>query len=148
MAVEYIFGDLFDHFIDNTILVHGCNTQHVMGSGVALQVKQKYPAAYYEYMSRPVLTLGDVIFVCVDESRNMWIANAITQEFFGRDGKVYADLTAIESTLTRVKEFYKFTIIMPEIGCGLGGLTTEKVFPIINNVFNEKQICKVITWKS
>lgn len=149
MTVKRLFGDVFDHLDPNSILVHGCNAQHAMGSGIAGQIRKKYPQAYYDYMATPVLNLGDVIFTCIDSSNNIWIANAITQEYFGSDGRKYADLSAIKKALIRVKEFdKKYTIVMPEIGCGLGGLTVEEVFPIVDNVYNDEQLCKIVTWKN
>lgn len=146
--VLYKTGDLFDYFSGKTILVHGCNAQHVMGGGIALQVRRKFPQAYYDYMATPKLVLGDVIFTDVGESE-MVVANAITQEFFGNDhNKRYASTDAIYKSLLRVRRVYgRHQVIMPEIGCGLGGLSMDEVKPIIESVFDDDlQTCIVVTW--
>lgn len=150
MPVEYIKGNVFDGFVGDCILVHGCNSQHAFGAGVAGQIRNRYPKAFRDYINKETLTLGEVIFSRIDKTR--FIANAITQNTFGSTG-VHADVVAIEFCLNTVCRFakayqtkYKTTIgiIMPEIGCGLGGLTTDIVFPVIEKVF-DKTNCKVFS---
>lgn len=144
MTVKYQKGDLFDHFKQNCVLVHGCNAQHVMGSGVALIVKTRYPQAYYDYMNVPCLRIGTNIITRIDKTR--YIVNAITQVNYGRSGGPYADIGAIETCLADIKRcFPKNLIIMPEIGCGLGGLSTTDVFPIIEDIFYDDQECWVFS---
>ena len=141
MTVSYHKGDVFEQLKPNTILVHGCNARHVMGAGIALQVKRRFPEAYHDYMATPILKLGMVIFTQV--APNTYIANAITQEGVGTD-RAHATTSAIWSCLTKVKEFNEFyKVIMPEIGCGLGGLKTDDVFPVIEKVFCDHQKCEV-----
>lgn len=45
--IEYKKGNLLD--VTKGIIMHGCNCQGVMGSGVALAVKRKYPLAFDRY---------------------------------------------------------------------------------------------------
>ncbi len=47
-VIKIIEGDLFCS--DARIIAHQVNCQGKMGSGVALQVKRKYPNVYNEYM--------------------------------------------------------------------------------------------------
>lgn len=146
MTVLYKEDDLFKNFNQGCVLVHGCNAQHVMGSGVAAIVRRDYPHAYYDYMATPVLNLGDVVLTNLGNER--WIANAITQTFYGRDGGPYADIVSIETCLQLVKTLKpNSTIIMPEIGCGLGGLSTSDVFPVVERVFADEQLCIVYSLK-
>lgn len=65
-------------------IVHGCNAQGVMGSGVALAVKRKFPGAYDSYiMQHEVggLELGRAYPFQVNDNLIIW--NAITQDGFG-----------------------------------------------------------------
>lgn len=41
-------GDLLA--VNTGCIIHGCNAQGVMGAGVALAFKNKYPAAYTRYV--------------------------------------------------------------------------------------------------
>lgn len=123
MKIEYIEGDLFS---TNCLhILHGCNAQGVMGSGVAKIVRDRYTAAYDFYVAKHAadgLKLGDVQFLPVNDKI---IINAITQEFYGRDGKLYVDYDAVATvmkTVNRVLKLAEYTkVAMPKIGAGLGG---------------------------
>lgn len=65
-------------------IVHGCNAQGIMGSGVALAVKQEYPEAYESYLAHyraTGLKLGVAYPFKVNGQLKIW--NAITQDGFG-----------------------------------------------------------------
>ena len=134
MKINYIKGDLLS--TTEGIIMHGCNAQGVMGSGVALAVRQKYPKAYKRYkeeIQRGFLGLGDVQLVEVKQ--NLLIANAITQEFYGREKKLYVSYEAIRECFTTVFEVARGTevlcISIPKIGAGLGGGDWEVILGII-----------------
>lgn len=123
------------------ILVHGCNAQGVMESGIALQVKQRHPKAYREYervvstsppSHRKMLLLGATPWVEV--SKDLIIVNAITQENYGSDGKKYVSEKAIETAFNFVQALAasrRLPVHFPLIGCGLGGGEWSKIGPII-----------------
>lgn len=132
MKIEYIKGDLFSTNI--TSIVHGCNAQGVMGSGVAKIIREKYPKAYdryrKEYELHNHLRLGHVIPVpCGDKVNDpdnfKIIINAITQEFYGRDGKRYVSYDAVADSMNIINKFFEVygitEVAMPKIGAGLGG---------------------------
>lgn len=120
----------------NGVIVHGCNAQGAMGSGVALAIRNAFPAAYsgyraaYEANSNR-LVLGTVVFVPIGSQPV--IANAITQEFYLRHPKapaglsVFVDYDAITSSFQRIVEYIDRNphidrvIHLPAIGAGLGG---------------------------
>ena len=121
--IIYKKGDLFTTHAN--IIVHGCNCQGVMGSGVAKQVRELFPSAYEAYREvkeTTGLVLGDMIqaFYC-----GKFICNCLTQEYYGKDGKLYTDYEAVRSSLRLVKslaiEWDRKKISMPRLGCGLGG---------------------------
>lgn len=121
-------------------IVHGCNCQGVMGSGVALAIKRKYPKVYASYVefcfiygNIPSDMLGRVNSVYINSQ--LRVLNAFTQEEYGRDGKQYASYKAIEDVLIRLSNNIdsQVPIHMPKIGCGLGGATWEKVELLIKH---------------
>ena len=136
--MEIIKGDVFDSFLfQNSLVVHGCNAQGVMGSGVAKVVRNNFPAAYYEYVrhhDEHGLKLGEVITVEVLPRR--FISNAITQEFYGRDGRRYVSYHAVRVCFGIVRKFaienQIETINYPMIGAGLGGGDWNEISAIIN----------------
>jgi O-acetyl-ADP-ribose deacetylase (regulator of RNase III) len=129
--IETIKGDLMT--VSRGLIVHGCNAQGVMGSGVAAVVRQKFPKAYEAYMKAhkdTKLTLGTCSFVRV--APELWVINAVTQQFYGSDGKRYVDYKAVERCFDFIEHFAfnlekhmqyaeKLPVCFPKIGAGLGG---------------------------
>lgn len=130
------------------IIVHGCNAKGVMGSGLAKQIKSKYPKAFADYkqhLSRRGPTspsLGSVIFSNVNNQ--LIIANAITQENYGRDKSVvYVDYGAIESTFEIISSIAKmvgFHLHYPMIGAGLANGDWNRIDKIIDSVLDSHEI--------
>lgn len=135
--------------VERGIIAHGCNAQGVFGAGVAKQIAIKYPAARVSYLNhlgemskRDLDALGTVDFHPV--SKELLIANMITQEFYGRGNKCYVDYSAIYATMHRVVEIsnkFQLDVHIPYmIGCGLGGGNIDAVTQIYNN-FTQKIYC-------
>lgn len=94
--IKIVDGCLLDARDNNDIdyAIHCCNAQMTMGSGIAKQVKERYPIAYKHYIdsftgytTRDTM-LGEVS--CGDR-----IINLIGQRDFGYDGKRYLNYGAI-----------------------------------------------------
>lgn len=123
MKIEYRQGDLLESGSCN-VIAHGCNAQGVMGSGIAKQIRERYPKAYTayrkEYEERG-LFLGDIVSVFIPEQK-IWILDCITQQNYGRDGKLYVDYGAIRTCMQKINMFlYAPCCRLPRIGAGLAG---------------------------
>lgn len=141
MTLQIKHSNILDE--DYGILVHGVNAQGVMNSGIAKQIRNKYPIVYSDYVFRykdcgNKLDLGDAIIT--DVKPNYKIVSGVTQQFYGRDKtRVYADYKAIAKVFLRVNELALSTdlpVLFPLIGCGLGNGDKEKVLWIIDNVLS------------
>ena len=130
--------------VEHGIIGHGVNCQGVMGSGVARDLRLRYPRIFDSYVAKcnelsknMSLLLGNVDFVDIIED-DLIVANMFTQEYYGKDGKVYASPLAIYQSLLRVilKAIdKKLDIYIPQIGCGLGGLSWDNtVLPFIEEL--------------
>jgi O-acetyl-ADP-ribose deacetylase (regulator of RNase III) len=132
MKIIYKKGDLFE--CEEKIIIHGCNAQGRMGAGVAKLIKQKYHPAYLSYREAydtRGLKLGDVVWASCDDKT---IGNAIIQEFYGRDKRVYVSYPSLRKCMNRINTSTIITsgdfIAMPKIGAGLAGgdwRTIEKI---------------------
>ena len=127
------------------VIAHGCNCQGVMGAGVAKALRDKYPNVFTEYAAfikdwkkskcEDEDLLGLVNFVNINES--LIVANCLTQQLHGRDGR-YAVPDAIKTSLSTT--FYlassnELPLYLPKIGAGLGGLDWEQdVEPIVSEL--------------
>jgi len=58
MSIEYIKGNLLDFPGGINVIGHCVNARGVMGSGIALQIKEEYPIAYEVY--RKAFEAGDL----------------------------------------------------------------------------------------
>lgn len=143
MKIEH--GNLLKEVTDG-VIIHGVNAQGVMGSGFAKQVREIYPQVYTEYVrllgkDQPLSErdrkayLGFVQFV--KPNKNLVVANAVVQHYYGKDGAVYVSYDAIKEAFLEVRKTYwklrKMTEIhYPKIGAGLGGGDWNVISDIIN----------------
>lgn len=141
MEIEYVTGDLFK--TNCPLILHGCNAQGRMGSGVAKIVRERFPEAYEQYFNvyrhGTGLHLGHAIFV---ESNGKHIGNLITQEFYGSDGKRYVSYDAINNSMEHVNHYCSEhgieEVALPLIGAGLGGGSWKVISSIIEHVLEVK----------
>ena len=130
-------GNLLD--VTEGHIVHGCNAQGIMGSGVALAVKKMYPAAFEDYRAiHEDEGLGIGIAYPYMPTEKLVIWNAITQEDFGqphRNCSYDAIQTCFDTinfaVLDNPELGVKEEIHIPMIGAGLGGGNWEIIREII-----------------
>lgn len=103
---------------------HQVNCQGVMGGGVALAIRNKWPSAYTQYRQaykEGRLALGNTIWTTVGPQ--ITVIHICGQDRYGRDRR-YTDYTALEQALTiiRMHATQNIPIYFPDhIGCGLAG---------------------------
>lgn len=119
------------------VIIHGCNCFCTMGRGIALSIKQQFPAAYQadcatEKGSKEKLGSYSHAEVSVDE-HTFTIVNAYTQ-FNWRGRGVKADYDAIRSVFSCIKQdFSDKRIGYPLIGAGLAGGDWNVIAEIIDS---------------
>lgn len=134
MEIIYKNGDLLSSGLP--LIAHGCNSRGVMGSGIAKQIRDRYPQAYNdyikEYKKNNSLIMGSVIY---SHCGDIIIANCITQKDYGRGDILYVSYTAIEQSIKDINNFALSMNIklvgLPLIGCGLANGDWEIVSNII-----------------
>ena len=150
-TIKHIKCDIFESGAD--VICHQVNCQGVMGSGIAKQVREKYPNVYAEYKrlchkakDEPSKLLGYPQAILTDIG---YIVNIFAQENFGYDGKCYTDYNALKTSLTLLEnEMYNkpifHTIAIPYLmGCYRGGGDWNVVCKIIEEVFGDSD-CEVL----
>lgn len=137
--LKYIEGDLLKS--EETFIIHGCNCWKVMGSGIAAQIRTKYPQAADADMNtawgdRDKLGTYSSATGFTDGGLKRIIINAYTQFDFGTD-KRNVDYEAIKEVFTKLCKDYPEieTFAMPKIGAGLARgdwPTIEKILDTVS----------------
>lgn len=135
--------------IQQGVILHGCNTKGVMGFGQSLALRSAFPMIFPPYRSYCQIAnkmgrniLGRVIEVQI-EDKDLYVLSGLTQKDYGVDGKVYADIHAIERVVNHAADFASFLKIplyMTRIGCGFGGLNWEDVSKIVQAAAEKHKI--------
>lgn len=142
--IKIIDGNLFDSKAE--VLCHQCNAQGVMGSGVAAEVKRRYPEVFNFYRKvyeQDGLELGDALMAKTNDDR--YIANLIGQNKYGYDGKQYTHYDSLQECFDGVKHFmtdrgYK-TVAFPYLmSCHRGGGSWDIVYKMIEDTFKDFDI--------
>lgn len=120
--LTYVTGDLTT--VSEGYVLHGCNAQGRYRSGVAGAIRQAHPWAWKAYddaYRTKGLTLGTIIMAVSPDSR-LTVLNAITQQFYGYDGKRYVSYHALAAVFRSVAADPAIEhVSMPLIGAALGG---------------------------
>jgi len=139
--IEYVTGDFFDFKAD--IRVNTVNCVGVMGAGVALQFKNRYPDMFKDYLmacqqnyvqiGKPHVWHENKIF----EENPSTIINFPTKKHW----KNPSEYSYVEEGLKWLKNFLsdkaQSTITLPALGCGHGGLDWDRVKVLIERYLNE-----------
>lgn len=136
--MNLIRGDLLQLAADGRfdVIVHGCNCQCRMGRGIALSIRERFPAAW-QADQRTVPgdrgKLGGYSQAQVEENGHRFVVvNAYTQFHWQGEG-VLADYAAIGRAMRAIAgEFHGRRIGYPLIGAGLAKGDWSVIAPIID----------------
>ena len=135
MTLYTVEGNLLG--IKTGVICHQVNCQGVMGSGIALQIKTRWPDVFETYSNhvrraqpqafrtyvRPGRSvLGELDLVRVEDG--LYVANIYGQDGYGQDGRRYTNYGAVarsfaklSTMLSGVEEVY----VPYNMGCDRGG---------------------------
>ena len=154
MSIYFETGNLLNAPVD--YICHQVNCQGRMGSGIAKQIRERWPVVYQEYQAKfdaveeeiiklcgswesqmdvSEALLGDVQFIAVGENKT--VVNMFAQQYYGYDGLRYTSYDAFWACLGKIKEFIPkgSKIGFPDhIGCGLGGANWDVIRTMIEQV--------------
>ena len=121
--IEFVSGNILA--ADVEAVVNPANAHGVMGAGLALQFKNKYPRMFAEYRRRCAageFGPGEVMPVKVADSNPHWVLNFATKDHW-RDASKIEYIERGLADLRRVILSLELTgVAIPALGCGLGQL--------------------------
>lgn len=119
-------------------LVNTINCVGVMGKGIALEFKNKYPAMFDKYKSfcdKGVFKPGVLWIYKAEDGK--WILNFPTKV----DWRNPSEMSYIEAGLQKFVEIWKekniTSIAFPLLGCNNGGLNPDEVIPLMEKYLNQ-----------
>lgn len=132
MALKIIEGNLLDLAEQGEfdVIVHGCNCFCTMGSGIAAQIRERYPQAYeadLQTVKGDARKLGTYTSA---EANGFTIVNAYTQYSYNKGDEIidrfeYGGFGAILEKLSQLEGHKRFGF--PAIGMGLAGGDKDKI---------------------
>lgn len=140
MAVKLVKGDLFES--DMQTLTNTVNCVGVMGKGVALEFKKRYPKMYKDYQARcknNLVKLGEPYLyedeptLFEDNSPCVSILNFPTKNHWRNHSNINDIANGLDYLAAHYKEWRITSIAFPPLGCGNGGLNWEDVCPLMMN---------------
>ncbi|WP_322516446.1 macro domain-containing protein [Rhodopseudomonas palustris] len=139
MTIKLVTGNLLEQRVD--AIVNTVNTVGVMGKGIALQFKRKWPANAKAYEA--ACKRGDVVpgkmFVFDNGGlvEPKFIINFPTKRHWRQPSRM-ADIDAgLVDLVAQVKRLNIRSIAIPPLGCGNGGLDWNLVRPRIEAAFRD-----------
>lgn len=136
-------GNLFDS--DAPAYAHGVNTRGLMGAGIAVEFKHRWPDMYkvYKNLCKDEMLLPGGYFPYVTKERT--IINIASQDLPGPHAKLQWFEEGLSEALAYADWNNIQKIAMPRIGCGIGGLDWADVRDIIE-YFAEEGECDIEVW--
>ena len=127
--IEYIEGNIFNS--PAQVIVNTVNTVGVMGKGLALSFKKRYPKmfeAYKKACDKHQLTIGKLMLYYAPDH---WIMMFPTKESWRNPSKLEYLEAGLNKFVTTYAEKKITSIAFPKLGCGNGELSWTDVKPIM-----------------
>ena len=113
-------------------LVNPVNIKGVMGKGLALAFKNKYPAHFANYQracQSGEMTTEKVL--AYQEINGPMIICLATKDDWKNSSKIEYVSAGLDDLVNQIKALDIRSVAIPKLGCGLGGLDWGKVRPLI-----------------
>lgn len=126
--IRYSEFSVFDVGVQT--IVNTVNCEGVMGAGLALEFKLRYPEMYQDYVKRceaKELKIGEPYVYKGYE--NVWILNFPTKKSWRNRSKLEWIKQGLAELFNYYKEWEIESIGFPRLGCDKGGLNWEEVRP-------------------
>ena len=149
-----LVGDPFDSQAQT--LVNTVNCVGVMGKGIALEFKKRFPEMYKDYVKRckarqvqlgkPYLfpeprEMGQLSLIPdPDSPEQRWILNFPTKKHWRSKSRLPDIIDGLEYLALKYQEWGIRSLAVPALGCGNGGLRWREVGPILYRHLNRLDI--------
>lgn len=127
------------------------NTVGVMGKGIALLFKQRFPEnfrAYSEACSKGEVRVGRMFVTPGPELEGpRWIINFPTKKHWRQPTRIEWVRDGLATLVDFIREKGVRSIAIPALGCGNGGLRWSDVRPLIEEAFSDLPEVDVVVFE-
>ena len=138
MSINLVQGNLLKQE-DVDAIVNTVNCVGVMGKGIALQFKNKWPANYQQYefacKQKRVKTGKMFVYDSGGLIKPNFIINFPTKDHWRGDSKIEYIQDGLQDLIAQIRQLKIKSIAIPPLGCGNGGLEWAEVKPLIEEAF-------------
>lgn len=131
--VDFVKGNVLDAEVE--ALVNAVNTVGVMGKGIALMFKERFPGNFAEYAiacKKGEVRIGKVFATGNNELFGpAWILNFPTKTHWRAKSRLEWIEEGLRDLVRVIGEKKIRSIAIPPLGCGNGGLQWSEVRPLI-----------------
>ena len=121
--IHYVSGDIFS--CDATAIVNTVNTEGIMGKGLALQFKRRYPEnfkAYAKACKKGNVNIGSMFIFKTGKLIPEYIINFPTKQHWKNKSRMIDISMGLKDLAEKIQILNIKSIAIPPLGCGLGGL--------------------------
>lgn len=135
---------------DTEALVNTVNTEGVMGKGIALQFKKKFPKMYDDY--RAACEAGEIVpgrmhvFEQTEMLNPRYIINFPTKRHWRSRARMEDIKTGLIALKQEIENRGIRSVAVPPLGCGNGGLDWRNVRPTIERGLSELRDVRVLLY--
>jgi O-acetyl-ADP-ribose deacetylase (regulator of RNase III) len=135
MIVYKKHSDIFEQKVK--AIVNPVNCVGVMGKGLALQFKNKFPdnfEIYKDACAKKEVVSGKMLVCEVsDDTSSLYIVNFPTKQHWRDSSRMEDIISGLDDLVKTIHRLSIDSIAIPPIGCGLGGLNWTAVKSHIEN---------------
>lgn len=132
--ITYTTGDILQADVD--AVINTVNTVGVMGKGLALQFKRRYPTNYKEYKracDAGEVRIGSMFVTETHELRGpRFVINFPTKKHWRADSRMEYIRAGIQDLVRVIEDLGLKSVAVPPLGAGNGGLDWNNVRPVIH----------------
>ena len=155
--IKYVNGNLLESGCD--YICHQVNCQGKMASGIAKQIRDKWPIVYKSYMTKcdtsiNGVTLQGTFLLGGIQIVGLWedfyktefhqsVINMFSQNYYGYDGKSYTSYDAFANCLEQIRDSVSTNkrIGFPyNIGCDRGGANWNIISTMIEEILKDHTV--------
>ena len=147
--MRFTQGNLLEARVD--AVVNTVNTVGVMGKGIALMFKERFPENYKAYAAAckaEAVRVGQMfVTASVELEGPRWIINFPTKQQWYQPTRLEWVRSGLVALKNVIREKQIKSIALPPLGCGNGGLDWAVVRPLIEATLNDLSGVEVLIFE-